>query len=74
MVLRRLELKKKQKKEAAFILTNIAKLGLIKKKTSNPELRNKKNEEVLGDLRRHLSSFKQLTRYILTLENFFFSS
>ena len=68
MVLRRLELKKKQKKEAAFILTNIAKLGLIKKKNLNPELRNKKNEEVVDDLRRHLSSFKQLTRFFEIFE------
>jgi len=69
VVLRRLELKREQKKEAAFILTNIAKLGMNKKKISNPNLRDKKNEEVVGDLKRHLNTFKQITRRIKGVED-----
>jgi len=69
VVLRRLELKKKQKKEAAFILTNIARLGMNKKKISNPELRDKKNEEIVGDLKRHLNTFKQISRKIKGVED-----
>ncbi len=70
VVLRRLELKKVQKKEAAFILTNIARLGLIKKKYPNSEMRNKKNQEVVGELRKHLNSFKTITRYFEICEGF----
>ena len=65
LVLRKLELKKKAKHEAGYILTNIAKLGLVKKRANNPEKQNRMRKEIIKDMKCHLSSFKTISRWII---------
>lgn len=64
LVLRRLELRKGVKKSAAFILTNIAKIGLIRKKRISAEKKNAATKEAVKDLKHHLNTFRVASRYI----------
>lgn len=64
MILRKLEARKRQKQEAAYILTNIAKMSLMRKKPLSKEKREDAIKESVSSLKRHLRTFRRTTRYI----------
>jgi len=62
MLLQRLQLRKKLEKEAAFVLTNMAKMGLNNRKTQDETIKKENNKKIAIDLRFHLSKFKHTLR------------
>lgn len=63
MVLRRLEARKRQKEEAAHILTNIAKMALVRKKPVSKEKKDSMTKESISNLKKHLRTFRHTSRY-----------
>ena len=68
MVLRRLEARKRQKQEAAHILTNIAKMSMIRKNPVSSEKKDSMTKESISNLKRHLRTFRKTTRYNLIMQ------
>jgi len=54
-------LRKTLEKEAAFVLTNMAKVGLNNKKKASKET-EKNNKKYFGDIKYHLGEFRQTYR------------
>ena len=61
-VLNRLELRAELEKEAAFVLTNMAKIRLTNKKIKDEELRNKINHKTILKLKHHMQKLKKIER------------
>ncbi len=63
VILNRLILRKKLEQEAAFVLTNMALIGLNNRRLKNEELRNEANARITKKIKNHLTKFKAISRY-----------
>lgn len=64
-VLKRLELRKEVQKEAAYVLTNMAKISLTKRKIKERELARKRNWINAVRFKKHAHYFKDASRLII---------
>lgn len=67
-VLKRLHIRKKLQYQAAHILTNVAKIGMNNKKSETKEEAKLKNKRNVMQIKRHLNSFRNTSRYKLYSE------
>ncbi len=62
-VLERLELRSKLEKEAAFVLTNMAKIRLTNKRINDVNLRKQINHKTTAKLKTHMQNMKRIERF-----------
>jgi len=55
-------MKKKATREAGLIITNIAKLSLVKKRAKTESKQNSMRKEIIRDIKHHLNKFKSASR------------
>jgi len=68
-VLQRLELRKTLKDEAAYVLTNMAKIGLNNRRKYQKDKLDKKNKEIGRNIKKHLNDFKRTSRQIKNFDD-----
>jgi len=68
-VLERLELRGKLEKEAAFVLTNLAKIRLTNRRIKDDDLREKMNQKTVLKLKNHMQKLKMIDRTLRGVDN-----
>ncbi len=61
-MLKRLDVRKHIEMEAAFVITNMAKISLTRKKNSNRDLARQLNQKNAAKLKRHMHTMRGSSR------------